>query len=70
MLDEPKTDQSSPPGFESTGVDADRAFEDYRSYLLSPEFKRRVCEHFRKATRRAIEEGRHLESELHARAHP
>ena len=70
MLDEPKLDQSSAPALKSTGVDADRAFEDYRAYLLSPEFKRRVCEHFRKATRRAIEEGRKLESELPSGIYP
>ena len=67
MLDDPKINLSSPQAFDEPEVDADPAFEAYRAYLLSPEFKRRICEHFQKATRRAIEEGRHLDSELRAR---
>ncbi len=70
MLNEPKIGLPSPTASESAGLDADRAFEEYRAYLLTAEFKRQMCQHFRKATRRAIEEGRKLESELHARTSP
>lgn len=70
MLDEPKTNLSDSQAFDESRVDTDRAFEEYRAYLLSAEFKRQICEHFRKATHRAIEEGRKLESELLARTHP
>ena len=58
MLDEPQ-----PQLFSSEAQDIfleaeDLAFEQYRAYIKSPEFTRRLCEHVKKATRRAIEEGR------------
>ncbi len=55
MLDEP---QKQSLASETTGDAEDRAFEEYRAYIKSPEFTRRLCEHVKKATRRAIEEGR------------
>jgi hypothetical protein len=70
MLDEPKSQPSSSNPLDDSGSYDDRTFEEYRAYLMSPEFTRRMSEHFQRATRRAIEEGRKLESEIRARTNP
>ena len=39
----------------------DRAHAEYLAYIMSPEFTRELSEHFQRATRRAIEEGKAAE---------
>ncbi len=64
MLDEPNTQHSSPSTSDPSTENEDRVFEDYRVFVNSAEFTRLMCEHVKKATRRAIEEGRQLSVEF------
>lgn len=61
MFDEPKIELTSTPTFVPAVENEDRTFEEYCAYLISPDFTRRMSEHFKRATRRAIEEGRKLD---------
>jgi hypothetical protein len=55
MPDDPQP-QSLPIEAQHILVEAeDRAFEEYRAYIKSPEFIRKLCEHVKESTRRAIE---------------
>lgn len=62
MLDEPQQ-QSSASDLPDTKLEAEvRSFEEYRAYIKSPEFTRRLCEHVKRAFRRAIEEENAIDS--------
>ena len=69
MTDEPIAEPSQ-PALDPKLEEEQKAFEEHRAYLLSPEFTRRLTEHAQKAIRRVIEEGNKLQPPTNNDVHP
>jgi hypothetical protein len=66
MLDEHKSETSVGGSWEDAMASEERVDEARIAYLMSPEFTRLLCEHFQRATRRAIDERKELDATLNA----
>ena len=60
-MPDPTPEKPTTGSSEETISEEDRAHAEYLAYIMSPEFTRELSEHFKRATRRAIEEGKAAE---------